>query len=294
MVDDLIKSADKLAGITTLVLLGLGLVQIILAELFLKSIALMANGIDCIGDGFVSGVVWVGLLFFQKPADDRFHYGYYKMENLASAVAALIMLVLAAYIVFRSYQQLVNPHEVNSPIIGAIVASVAAVVAIGLGIYKYKRAQKSNMGSVKLEAFNTIKDGAASGFTALALMFAHYGYPMADAIAGFVIAGLLVTVGFVAIKESSYMLIDGCDQGCIDRSFVIKVIVEEIPKVGSAQVVRLRKTGPFYQGEIEIAVSPDMTIGEFKLLKNRILSRVQSRLPDIKNLTISIHTGEEA
>ncbi len=291
MVADWMKNADRLAGLTALVLIGLGFAQIILGELLLKSVALVANGIDCIGDGFVSGIVWIGLAFFRKPADDRFHYGYYKMESLASAVAAIVMLLLAAYIVFRSYGQLVNPHEVNSPIMGAIVAAIAAVIAISLGIYKYRGSQKSNMGSVKLEAFNTIKDGVASGLTVVALIFAHYGYLRADAIAGFAIAGLIVTIGFVAIKESSHMLVDACDQGCIDRSFVIKAIAEEIPDVDSAHLVRLRKTGPFYQGELEIIVSHDMTIGEFKLIKNKILSRVRSRLPDVKNLTISIYTG---
>lgn len=128
---DFIENADKLAGITALILIGLGIIQIILGEIILRSVALTANGIDCIGDGFVSGVVWIGLMFFKKPADDKFHYGYYKMENLASISAAIVMLLLAGYIAFRSYNQFINPHEVNSPIIGAIVALTAALIAIG-------------------------------------------------------------------------------------------------------------------------------------------------------------------
>ena len=154
---DFINNADKLAGITTLILVSLGIIQIFLGELYLRSVALTANGIDCIGDGFVSGVVWIGLMFFKKPADDKFHYGYYKMENLASISAAIVMIVIAGYIVFRSYYQFIDPHEVTAPIIGVVVALIAALIAIGLGIYKTKRGSK--MGSVKLEAFNTIKDG---------------------------------------------------------------------------------------------------------------------------------------
>ena len=290
---DLIENADKLAGLTTFILVALGVIQIFLGELFLKSVALTANGIDCIGDGFVSGVVWMGLFFFKKPANEKFHYGYYKMENLASGIAAIVMLALAGYIIFRSYNQLIDPHEVNSPIIGAIVALIAAIIAISLGVYKYRKGKKSKMGSVKLEAFNTIKDGTASGLTVVALIFDYYGYFVADAIVGFIIAGVIITIGFAAIKESSLMLIDACDGECIDRSYVIKEIAEDIPEVDSAKIVKLRKTGPFHQGELEIKVSHDMTIKEFKIVKKKIISKVQSQLPDIKNLTITVHEEDE-
>ena len=70
-----VEKADRLAGITTATLMGLGVLQIILGETVSKSVALTANGIDCIGDGFVSAVVWVGLKFFRRPADEKFHYG---------------------------------------------------------------------------------------------------------------------------------------------------------------------------------------------------------------------------
>jgi cation diffusion facilitator family transporter len=159
-----VEKVDRLAGITTITLIGLGVLQIILGETISKSVALTANGIDCIGDGFVSAVVWMGLKVFRRPADHKFHYGYYKMENLASIAAAAVMLTLAGYIVFRSYNQFVNPHPVSFPLLGAIVAFIAALVAIGLGVYKYKKGKKSKMSSVRLEAFNTIKDGVASGW----------------------------------------------------------------------------------------------------------------------------------
>lgn len=288
---DFVKNADKLAGITTLILVGLGVIQIILGELFLRSVALTANGIDCIGDGFVSGVVWIGLMFFKKPADEKFHYGYYKMENLASIAAAIVMMLLAGYIVFRSYYQFTDPHEVTAPLFGLIVALIAAIIAIGLGIYKYKRGSK--MGSVKLEAFNTIKDGAASGLTVVALVFDYFGYYIADAIVGFIIAGVIVTIGFAAIRESSFMLVDACDGECIDRSYVIKKIVEEIPEIESAHVVRLRRAGPVHQGEVEIKVSCDMTVREFNAIKQKLIKKVQAKFPDVERLTVTAMTQEE-
>ena len=292
-VNNFVKNADYLAGITTITLIVLGLIQIVLGETISKSVALTANGIDCIGDGFVSGVVWIGLIFFKKPANEKFHYGYYKMENLASAIAAVIMIGLAIYIIFRSYYKLINPHPINTPFLGAFFAFIAAIIAISLGAYKYSKGKKSKMRSVKLEAFNTIKDGTSSGLTVVALILASMGFLIADVIVGFIIAGIIVTIGFSAIKESSYMLIDACDRECIDRSYMIKKIAEEVENVESAYLIRLRKSGPIYQGEIEIKVSYDLTIKDFNKVKNKIINKVQSVFPEVERLTITLAEIDE-
>ena len=283
---ELIEKTDRLAGITTIVLITLGIIQIILGETISKSVALTANGIDCIGDGFVSGVVWVGLKYFKRPADEKFHYGYYKMENLASIAAAVVMMILAGYIVFRSYNQFVNPHPVNFPVLGAIVALIAAVIAISLGVYKYQKQKKSKLGSVRLEAFNTIKDGTASALTVVALIFDIYGYFIADAIVGFIIAGIIVSIGLAAIKESSLMLVDACDGECTDKSLMIRNITRKIKGVESVNNVLLRRSGPILLGEIEIYVAPDMSIKEFNEIKKEIENEVKANFPDIGRLTI--------
>jgi len=290
MQEKFIQKADKFAGYTTLILLALGIIQIILGELFTKSIALTANGIDCIGDGFVSAVVWIGLMFFKKPANQRFNYGYYKMENLASGLAAVIMIGLAIYIAFRSYNQLINPHPIEAPIIGIITALIAAIIALALGFYKYYKNKKSKMSSVKLESINTIKDGTASALTVVALILASQGIFIADGIAGLIIAGIIVTIGFASIKESSYMLIDACDGECIDRSSSIKQIAEEHSKVKYAHILRLRKSGPVFQGELEIEVSEDMKIKEFNKIKGEIQKRIQEIFPEIERITITAIT----
>jgi len=290
MQEQLVKKADKFAGYTSIILIFLGITQIILGEFITKSIALTANGIDCIGDGFVSAVVWIGLMYFKKPANQRFNYGYYKMENLASGIAAVIMIGLAAYIVFRSYNQLINPHVVETPIIGVIVAFIAAIIALSLGFYKYIKNKKSKMSSVKLESLNTIKDGAASGITVVALILSSQGILIADGIAGLIIGGIIVSIGFASIKESSYMLIDACDGECIDRSMSIKQIAEEHRKVRYAHIVRLRKSGPVFQGEMEIDVSENMTIKEFNEIKKDIKKRINEIFPEIERITITAIT----
>jgi cation diffusion facilitator family transporter len=283
-----VNRTETIALVTTASLVGLGILQIILGETISRSVSLIANGFDCIGDGFVSGIVWAGLRVFKKPADQRFHFGYYKLENLASIAATIVMFLLAGYIIFRSYNQLVNPEEIQLPFIGAIVAFVAALVAIGLGVYKIIRYKTAHMSSVKLDAFNTIKDGTTSFLTVLALILSSFGYTIADPIIGFIIAGLIVTIGFAAIKEAGYMLVDACDGDCLMYSVLIKTYAERVKGVKAAQIVRLRRTGPVIQGELEIMVPGEMTVSELNRVQSEIIKTSTDKISELERLTITV------
>jgi len=286
MDDSSIGNAEKAAGITIILLMVLGGTQVFLGEHVAQSVALTANGIDCIGDGFVSFVVWAGLKFFRRSPDSKFHYGYYKFENLASVVAAIVMFVLAGYIVYRAYNQFVSPEPLHAPMIGAVVALLAAFMAWGIGIHKYIKGRKLHLKSLELDAFNTIKDGTASFLAVIALILSSRGYIVADAVVGFIIAAIIVSIGITTIKEASFVLLDACDHECFFKSAQIRRIAESIPVVKSAQVVRLRQTGPVIQGELEIGLGKEMSIKEAHEIREEVLHKIKEKFPDIERLTI--------
>lgn len=289
MIRDKLSRPEFLAGLTAIILVLLGIIQILFGEFWAKSVALTANGFDCIGDGFVSATVWAGLKIYQRPADDRFHFGYYKIENLASIAAAIVMMVLAGYIVFRSYNQLIDPHPVRLPLIGIELALFAAIVALGLGWYKHRKGKDEGLGSVNLDAFNTVKDGVASGLTVVALIAASFGFLIADAIVGFIIAGIIVSIGLVAIKESSYMLLDACDNDCILQGDLIRRVTRNIDEIEEAHLVRLRRAGPVVQGELEIIVPGDMTITRFYEIREQIIAEAKEKIPTLDRLSVIAH-----
>jgi len=285
--ESIVDRTEIITAVTTVSLVGLGILQIILGETISRSVALTANGIDCIGDGFVSGIVWAGLRFFKRPADKRFHFGYYKVENLASIAATVLMFLFAGYIILRSYYQLINPQIIQLPLIGAIVAFFAALVAIGLGLYKMIKSKRMNMSSVKLDAFNTIKDGTTSFLTVAALLLSSFGYYTADALIGFIIAGIIITIGFAAIKEAGFILVDACDGDCLMYGLLIKTYAERIKGVQAAQVVRLRRTGPVIQGELEITVPGEMSVLELNKIQTEIIRISSEKISELERLTIT-------
>jgi divalent metal cation (Fe/Co/Zn/Cd) transporter len=168
------------------------------------------------------------------------------------------------------------------------VAFIAGLIAISLGIYKIFKCRTTGMSSVKLDAFNTIKDGTTSFLTVAALVLSSFGYTIADSVIGFVIAGLIVTIGFAAIKEAGYMLVDACDGDCLMYSVLIKTYAERVPGVRSAQVVRLRRTGPVIQGELEIMVPGEMTVSELNQVQSEIIKIATEKISELERLTITV------
>jgi cation diffusion facilitator family transporter len=197
------------------------------------------------------------------------------------------MFLLAGYIILRSYFQLINPQVVKLPLIGAIVAFFAALIAISLGIYKIIKNKHVNMNSVKLDAFNTIKDGTTSFLTVVALLLSSFGYHIADAVIGFIIAGIIVTIGFAAIKEAGYILVDACDGDCLMYGVLIKTYAERVKGVQAAQIVRLRRTGPVIQGELEITVPGELSVFELNKIQTEIVRICSEKISELERLTIT-------
>jgi cation diffusion facilitator family transporter len=283
---DLQERGARIAAITAIFLISAGVLQVILGQTISKSVALTANGIDCIGDGFVSSIVYIGFRYIRRPADHKFHFGYYKFESVASVAAATVMVVLAIYIIWRSYLQLIDPHEVENVEVGASIAYIAAAGALALGVFKYRNAKAMQLGSARLEAFNTVKDGTASFLAGTALVLSSMGYPIADAIAGFIISIILLFVGFTAMKEAGYILVDACDYECIDHTAVIQNLLIEYKDIRGTKI-SLRRTGPVLMGEIIIEVDGGMTIELMDRLREEVSTDIVREVPNLERLTIS-------
>jgi divalent metal cation (Fe/Co/Zn/Cd) transporter len=84
------------------------------------------------------------------------------------------------------------------------------------------------------------------------------------------------------------MLVDACDGDCLMYSVLIKTYAERVPGVKAAQVVRLRRTGPVIQGELEIMVPGEMTISELDRVQTEIISIATQKITELERLTITV------
>ena len=83
----------------------------ILAGVIGNAYVLIADGVESILDVFSSLVVWGSLRIAAAPPNERYPYGYGRVEPLAALVASLTLLAAAVGIAIESVREIVTPHH---------------------------------------------------------------------------------------------------------------------------------------------------------------------------------------
>jgi len=269
-----------------IILVIVGIVEVIVG-IFSLSIALVADGVQSFADAVVSLIVWIGLRLSKKAPDGKFHFGYYRFETLSSFLAAFVMGILGALILYESYQQILNPTQIINAEAAMTVALIATTIAFIILIFKIRIAKKYESLALKTDAFNSTKDVLTSLTAFLGIALSRYlGLAQTDAIAGIIIALFVFTVSYSVIKESSLVLIDACT--CGDIIDDIKNIAENIKHVQEVHDIRMRKLGPYLMGDMHVVVDGQMSVKEADEIANRIEEQVKKEFDEVTEIKIRI------
>ena len=87
-----IRCAQKIAKISVITLLSIGIVELLIGQIS-GSVVATADGIDSVSDAMISFIVFMGLVIADRPADMKFHFGYYKVESFAALIAAKLEII---------------------------------------------------------------------------------------------------------------------------------------------------------------------------------------------------------
>jgi cation diffusion facilitator family transporter len=259
---------------------------------FSLSVALIADGLYSFADAVVSLIVWIGLRFARRAPDGKFHFGYYRVETLSSAVAAFFMAVLGGVVIFESYQAMLAPREIVNAELSMTVALLAAVVALVMSVYKNRAAKRYSSLALKTDAFNSVKDVLTSLTAFLGIAFSEYfNIRQADSIAGVVIALFVFTVAYSVIKEASLVLVDACQ--CTEILSDIESIAKRVRHVKNVHSIRMRKLGPYLVGDMHIVVDGEMTVREADRIAARVEEQVKEEFDEVTEIKVRIEPHEQ-
>ena len=250
---------ERIAKVSVWTLLLLGIVEIAFS-LVTFSVALLADGIDSLGDAGVNFFVWTGLRFVRRKPNRRFQYGYYKVESFTAFVIGIILIPVSAYIVYRSYRALLRPELLHLPFLALIVLTAAGLGSLYRALQMRRIANKYNILSLKLDAKNSIKDTTSSFVAFASVLLSSIGIQHADAIGGMLVAGYIFTVAYVTIRESSLVLLDEFHEPELTKE--IESVIRSHGHVKGIRDFRLRRAGPFLMGALEVEVDGNIPLKE--------------------------------
>ena len=287
-------AGQRIAKISVVTLVSIGIVEIIMGQIS-GSVVATADGIDSLSDAMISFIVLIGLRIAHKPADKKFPFGYQKVESFAALIAAIGMVAIGGYILYHSYEALMNPREIQQPILTMIVLAAAGAISLHRAFQMNSIANKYNLLSLKTDAKNSIKDGSASviGFVSV-LIASQFGFLQMDAIGGMIIAGYIFSVSYVSLKQSSLILVDSWQNPRITE--MVKRIVEEKFKDENVRVrsVLLRPAGTMAQAEVHIEIDGNKKLADVELLLINIELAIRQRIPVIGRISSIPHSYSQS
>jgi cation diffusion facilitator family transporter len=267
------------------------LVLVGIAEVFIgvfsMSLALIADGVQSFADAVVSLIIWIGLRLSGKAPDGKFHFGYYRVENFSSIIAAFVLTVSGGLILYESYQGLLYPREIVNAEIAMATALLAAAIAAVILFFKARAARRYDSLALKADAFNSTKDVLTSVTAFVGIALSKYlNIRVTDSIAGIIIAFFVFTVAYSVTKESSLILMDACQ--CSDILMDIENIAKGVKNVKEVHDIRMRKLGPYLVGDMHVVVDGDMSVKEADQIATQIEEQVKKEFDEVTEIKVRI------
>jgi len=197
-------------AVATAISLVLLLIEVVVG-LAANSLALLADAGHLFAD--VSGmVISLGAVWVAGRASGRQRsYGLYRLEILAAAANALLLLAVSALIIYEALRRLAVPPEIQ-PVPVMLVALIALIANSASALLLF-RGQK---GSLTIRAaFLEVSSDLLGAFAVLmaSLIIALTGFVAADAIASLLIGLLILPRTWTVLRDSLDVLLESTPKG---------------------------------------------------------------------------------
>ncbi len=261
----------------SLITLALAFSKLILAY-YTNSISIMADSYHSFADIIPISAAWVGLKIAQKPRNEKFPYGYYKAENLATFVASIFIFILAYEIITKSISSIYHHSEVTHTLLGSVTMIVFVGLSYGLYLYQHSAAKKTGSQALMANARETKMDVVFSSVVLVGFVFASMGYTWIGGAVGFIISLLVIHAGYQSMRDSILSLMDAGLS--IEEIEKIKKVILETPRVREVKRIYARRSGPFVMVEAEISVPANLNVNQAHM----VATEVEKRLVELKEV----------
>ena len=173
------------------------------------SVAILTEAMHSSIDLVASVVAYFSVREADKPADAEHPYGHDKIENLAAAIEAMLILVGSGVIIYAAVRSLANGPEVHSLGIGIGVIAFSMVANIVVSTVLARRARETDSPALECDAAHLRTDAATSWAVLVGLIVVQMtGITWLDPVIALVVAAAIVAAGVRLLARASRVLVD--------------------------------------------------------------------------------------
>jgi len=238
----------------TLLTFFAGVLKLVLGILTSTSV-LIADAFHTFSD-LVSYFALLFSTFVIERKNERFPYGYYKVESLLSLIFSILLIYLGFKLLSFSEIQPIYSE------VGLISEIFFALFSGGIGIYQVKLGKESMLKSVEIVGKEKLIDVLISLGGALAIFSRSAFFQKIFMILVF---SLIILASFDGVRDGVISLLD------MEPDLKFKeALKKEIEKVGKIKEIKVRKAGPCYFVDLVLFFPPSFNLREFEIKKEKI------------------------
>jgi cation diffusion facilitator family transporter len=261
---------------------------------FSGSVALLADTIHNVADAATAIPLWIAFALARRKPSRRFTYGYGRVEDVAGIVIVLTILFSAILAGYESVDRLLGPKPVEHLWAVAIASLVGFAGNELVAVFRIRIGREINSAALVADGYHAHVDGLTSLGVLISAAGVWLGYPLADPILGLVITVTILAIVWQSGKAVLTRLLDGIDPEVIDE---ITHAINHAQGVRDVTDVRLRWSGHRLHAEVNLAVSPRLSVAEGHAIAVEARHQLLHHLPYLSNVTIHIDpedlSGEE-
>ena len=183
----------------------------VIGGLLTGSLALISDAAHMMTDTAALAIALAAVRVARRPSDRKRTFGYYRFEILAAAFNAVILVFVAAYILYEAYRRLMDPAPVQS--LGMLAIAVIGLIVnlVSMRLLQGGSGASLNVKGAYLEVWSDMV--GSLGVIVAALLIFFTGKVWIDAVVAAAIGLWVIPRTWLLLKESLNILLEGVPPG---------------------------------------------------------------------------------
>lgn len=187
------------------------------------SLALISDAAHMFTDAAALAIALAAMRIARRPADRQRSFGYYRFEILAAAFNAILLFIVALYILYEAYQRLSNPPEIQSMAMLWIAVLGLAINLVSMRLLSGGTTESLNVKGAYLEVWSDML--GSLGVIAGAVIIRFTGWAWVDSVVAVGIGLWVLPRTWTLLKASINILLEGVPEE-IDIAHVRQTLLE--------------------------------------------------------------------
>lgn len=237
------------------------------------SISVLSSAIDSLLDLFVSVFNYFAVKNAEKPQDELFNYGRWKIEALASLFEWLIITCSWIYIFYESILKLLHKDEINFLWTSMIIMVISFFITLFLVLFLNYVANKTNNLVIKSDALHYKTDLFTNWWILIALVVINYTkFYYIDWIIWIAISIYIIYSAYELIKKGFLLLLDVSLSN--DTVKKIKNILKSEKKINGYHFLRTRKSWNINFVDLHLVFNNEIKLIEAHSISDEIEEKI--------------------